>query len=33
MSKQLLKYIITKNCLKSRIHNMKYMSTVNNEKL
>ncbi|KAE9523655.1 hypothetical protein AGLY_016207 [Aphis glycines] len=33
MSKQLLKYIITKSCLRSRIHNMKYMSTVNNEKL
>ncbi|XP_026811654.1 adrenodoxin-like isoform X1 [Rhopalosiphum maidis] len=33
MSINLLKYIITKSCISSRVHNMKYMSTVNNKKL
>ncbi|XP_022162571.1 adrenodoxin-like isoform X2 [Myzus persicae] len=33
MSIKLLKYIVTNSCIRSRVLNMKYMSTVNNDKL
>ncbi|CAI6368796.1 unnamed protein product [Macrosiphum euphorbiae] len=33
MSVKLLKYIVSNSCIRSRVHNMKYMSTVNNDKL
>lgn len=33
MSVKLLKYIVTNSCIRSRVNNMKYMSTVNNDKL
>ncbi|NP_001232986.1 uncharacterized protein LOC100160329 [Acyrthosiphon pisum] len=32
MSVKLLKYIVSNSCIRSRVHNMKYMSTVNNDK-
>ncbi|XP_015374162.1 PREDICTED: adrenodoxin isoform X1 [Diuraphis noxia] len=32
MSIKLLKYIVTNSCIRSRVHNLKYMSTVNNNK-